>query len=98
MARFVGSHFSPTAPTATSKPCPKCSGSGFFCLGVVNGEPQSNTGFDCYKCHGTGWVTPAPRRQRCPKCGLLWPDIHHEHSFNLCSDGEQHLVICAGVV
>ena len=36
--------------------CLKCAGTGFFCLGVLDGVPYSNTGFDCHKCGGQGWI------------------------------------------
>lgn len=39
----------------TARQCSKCGGTGFYCQGVVNGKPVSNTGFKCYGCDGTGW-------------------------------------------
>jgi hypothetical protein len=39
----------------TCRQCSKCGGTGFYCQGVVNGRPVSNTGFACYSCRGTGW-------------------------------------------
>ena len=39
-----------------AEPCWKCGGTGLFCTHVLNGIPQSATGFDCWKCAGTGWI------------------------------------------
>lgn len=39
--------------------CPKCGGNGFYCMGVINGEPYSHTGFICYGCGGAGWIIVA---------------------------------------
>jgi hypothetical protein len=39
-----------------AKECGKCGGTGFFCTHILDGVPQSNTGYDCWKCGGTGWV------------------------------------------
>ena len=36
------------------KKCLKCGGTGRWCLGIINGKPFSNTGFDCWSCDGTG--------------------------------------------
>ena len=42
-------------PAGTKCMCAKCSGTGFWCKGVNNGKPMSNTGFECYSCKGRGW-------------------------------------------
>jgi DnaJ-class molecular chaperone len=39
--------------------CSKCSGTGIFARGVLNGALVSNTGFCCYRCNGTGWTQRA---------------------------------------
>lgn len=44
--------------------CPKCGGTGFWCLYVENGVARSNTGTACWKCNGTGWVEPRTRTRR----------------------------------
>lgn len=49
--------FQPTIkpqPTNT-KVCNKCNGTGFYCMGYVNGQPFSQTGFVCYSCNGDGY-------------------------------------------
>ncbi len=38
-------------------PCSKCNGTGFYCTHMHNGRPQSATGFDCWKCNGSGWAS-----------------------------------------
>lgn len=50
--------------------CPKCSGTGFYCMGVINGNPFSYTGFVCYGCNGSGWKEIKPRKKYaiCPRC------------------------------
>ena len=41
--------------THTCKQCNKCGGTGFYCMGVMDGRPYSYTGFACNKCGGKGW-------------------------------------------
>lgn len=35
--------------------CWKCSGTGFYCMGIHDGQPYSHTGFVCHPCNGTGY-------------------------------------------
>lgn len=35
--------------------CGKCNGTGFYCMGMLDGRPYSRTGFTCHPCAGTGW-------------------------------------------
>ena len=95
-ASFHGSRFTAVKPAANAHECGKCGGTGFYCNGVVNGNPTSNTGFDCYSCHGTGWIIPKPRPKTCPVCGLKWLDIHEPHTFNSVYDGADHIITCPG--
>lgn len=36
--------------------CRKCGGNGFWCKGYHNGEPISQTGFQCWGCGGVGYI------------------------------------------
>jgi len=47
-------------------PCMKCSGTGFFCLGILNGQPYSNTGFTCWRCNGTGYFIHTKKVEKAP--------------------------------
>lgn len=40
----------------TTSQCSKCGGTGFYCQGILDGRPISNTGFTCFPCNGTGWI------------------------------------------
>lgn len=51
--------------------CGKCSGTGLYVQAVVNGQPYSATGLDCWGCNGRGWKIRKARRVRCPECGNL---------------------------
>ena len=42
-------------PSANHYACGKCFGTGFYCMGTLNGKPYSHTGFTCYPCGGAGW-------------------------------------------
>ncbi len=44
--------------------CPKCNGTGFYCMGYVNGQPYSQTGFDCFKCGSAGYIEKKKRLTR----------------------------------
>ncbi|MCB0051936.1 MAG: hypothetical protein KDE24_20605 [Caldilinea sp.] len=62
----MGKYFSlkPAPTVAENKvavPCPKCGTTGFFCLGVHNDVPYSNTGFVCWRCNGVGWQVISKR-------------------------------------
>jgi len=52
--------------------CSKCGGTGFYCMGTLNGSPFSTTGFTCFPCNGTGWIIKSKRRKKavCPLCNL----------------------------
>lgn len=41
--------------------CTKCNGTGFYCMGYINGQPYSQTGFTCYKCAGKGYTEKKKR-------------------------------------
>ena len=58
---------------AEYKICPKCNGTGFFCLYVLDGQPHSNTGYKCWRCDGTGKIEKKERQVRCPRCNILFP-------------------------
>lgn len=46
----------PAAPEGMEAvPCWKCNGTGFYCMGTVNGVPYSYTGYVCFPCGGEGW-------------------------------------------
>jgi hypothetical protein len=46
----------PPAPEGyKARKCWKCSGTGFYCMGIHNGQPYSLTGFACHPCGGTGY-------------------------------------------
>lgn len=96
VTRYVGSNYTETAPAANARQCPKCGGTGFFCLGIENDAPISNTGFDCFKCEGSGWVIPQPRRRRCPGCGFLRTaaEMEQGHAYSVVENGEQRFYEC----
>ena len=56
----------------TARICNKCSGTGFFCTHIVDGVPQSRTGFTCYGCDGTGWKVVIKRGQK---------QVYREHVY-----------------
>ena len=81
-------------PTVKSQPklvdnqtchvCNKCGGTGFYCMGVLNGQPYSHTGFTCYGCKGLGWVVKKKivKKAICPRCGIKFPvDSLDKHEF-----------------
>lgn len=75
--------------------CPKCGGTGFFCLYILDDRPISNTGFQCWKCGGTGKIAKTQRRKRCPRCGLKFPpDQLDYHTVNHYYDHSNHVEIC----
>lgn len=83
-------------PSENHRACSKCGGTGFYCMGLENGNPFSRTGFVCYPCNGTGWIERKPKRKRCKRCGLLFPsDQLSSHQFRrVTADGEVLLVTC----
>jgi len=96
MRNYCGSNYTATPPTATSRPCSSCGGTGFYCMGVENGRPYSRTGFNCFRCDGSGWVTPKARRVRCPRCKCLVTKEQSEngHTLNYVSNGTQTISEC----
>lgn len=51
--------------------CGRCGGCGIYAQAVVNGQPWSPTGTQCWGCGGLGWKARKLRRQRCPHCQAL---------------------------
>ncbi len=54
------------ASTHKCMPCTKCGGTGFYCMGTLDGQPYSYTGFACRPCGGRGWklrVLPGKRAE-----------------------------------
>lgn len=47
-----------------TKVCPKCKGTGFYCMGYVNNQPYSQTGFVCFACNGVGYIEIKKRLTR----------------------------------
>ena len=97
--KYYGPHYQEHSPSVKSKPCPNCGGTGFYCMGVENGQPYSRTGFSCFKCSGTGWITPKPRRKRCPGCGFLRTveEMEEGHKWSKVSKGVQTFFSCNGM-
>jgi DnaJ-class molecular chaperone len=54
-----------------TKVCPKCEGSGLYCMGTLDGRPFSPTGTTCWKCNGTGRIVSVSscRWIKCKVCG-----------------------------
>lgn len=55
--------------------CGKCGGNGKYVMAVINGQPWSATGTQCFGCGGAGWVVkrkPA-KKATCPICGIRQP-------------------------
>jgi len=77
-----------------TKQCPKCNGTGFFCLYILDEQPVSNTGYKCWKCNGTGIVEKKERQVRCPRCGILWPKSQiNNHRYSKVSKDENGKLI-----
>jgi hypothetical protein len=68
----------PEIPGVEFVVCNKCYGTGFWCRGIENGAPFSNTGFDCWQCRTVGWVRKqferANKDARVPAFTLAYAD------------------------
>ena len=87
-------------PAPNARVCNKCGGTGFYCMGTINDQPYSHTGFDCHPCHGTGWKLPKGqkrvRKVACPTCGLRL-ELGEPHGFmKRCDDGAWRTDPCKG--
>ena len=82
--------------------CSKCGGTGFYCMGVLDGNPYSHTGFKCYGCNGLGWKPVKSKRKfvTCKCCGSNVQDINLERHSIVTSrfndEGKIEQYICNG--